>query len=104
MSVMSTIDNIVLWALCILLFCAGAFFVYVNFAVIYIAHFKKKHVSPAGLIGGGLCALSFWLCPYKAVRPWFWVPLVVDPGCLLLVCAFVYVVVFHGALKGAFKR
>ncbi len=100
---MSNVDRFVWWGMCILLFCAGAFFVYVNFAVIYIAYFKKKHVSPAGLIGGGLCALSLFICPDKSVRSWFWVPLVLDPGCLLLVCAFIYVVVFKGALNGVFK-
>src|SRR5687767_630183 len=104
MLLMSTLDKFVWWGICILLFCTGAFFVYVNFAVIYIAYFKKKHVSPTGLIGGVLCAFAILICPDKAVLSWFWVPLVLDPGCLLLVCEFIFVVVFQGALKGAFKR
>src|SRR4028118_1428902 len=91
--------QVTLWILSAGLFICGAFFIYVNFAVIYLARFKGNHSSPAGLIGGGLCSLALWLCPAKAAPSWFWVPLVLDLGCLLLVCAFIYVVLFKGALR-----
>ena len=90
---------IVMWILAALLFCCGLFFIVVNYTVIYLAKFKNRHSSPAGLVGGGLCALALLLCPVKEVGVWFWVPLVLDPGCLFLVCAFIYVVLFKGALK-----
>jgi hypothetical protein len=97
MSFMST--QVTLWILSTVLFVCGAFFICVNFAVIYQAHFKGKHSSPAGLIGGGLCSLALWLCPAKAASSWFWLPLVLDPGCLFLICAFIYVILSKGVLR-----
>jgi hypothetical protein len=90
--------QITLWLLCLTLFSCSALVVYANCAVIYLAHFKGKHISQAGLAGGALCSLALWLQPLETVQRWFWVPLVVDPGCLFLACALVYVLIFRRAL------
>lgn len=46
---------------------------------------RKKFPSPAVFIPGiaGVAALA--VCPYRVCHKWIWLPLIIDPGCLLSV-------------------
>jgi hypothetical protein len=53
-----------------------------------VAH--KEHHSPLPLLGGLLCNLALRGVPIAGVRPWAWLPWILDPGCVFLVGLFIY--------------
>jgi hypothetical protein len=43
---------------------------------------KQRNYSPVPLLGGGLAAIGIAVAPWPAVRTFWWLPPIVDPGCL----------------------
>ena len=77
------------WVLAATLFVTGAYLIALNFyGWLYLGLAKKEHHSPIAFLGGVLCALSLLIL--ASTRRWFWVPLLLDPGCVYLVGVFIY--------------
>jgi hypothetical protein len=72
------------WLIAVPLGICGAWVTLCNYACIALGLFRGKHHSMVPLLGGAFSALALLLCPAVHRWSWAWVPLAVDPGCLLL--------------------
>lgn len=69
---------------------AGAYITLMNYYALYLGVTKKEHHSLGPLLGGVLCSLALLFSPLGALRPWAWLPLLVDPGCVFMVGGAIY--------------
>jgi len=60
----------------------GGFIVVMNWGVVFRWLWKRKHSSWIPVVGGGLAAAGSAILPYSSLNALWWVPLVVDWGCL----------------------
>lgn len=77
--------------------------IYCNYWVLGMRFTKfSRTPSPAPFAGGLLGLAALMICPIEGITRFWWVPLVVDPGCALL---FLYATPLftYMALKGDFK-
>jgi hypothetical protein len=88
------------WMIAAPLFLCGAFIIFMNYyAWLYLGYARRGHHSPVPFIGGGLCAVALLVSPFAEVRPWAWVPLLLDPGCVYLIGLFIYSAVVTKGFK-----
>src|SRR5262245_30376794 len=76
---------VLLWLLTGLLTIFGAVGTIGNFVGIALAVFRGRSYSLAPFIGGGFLAIAFWICPVVELNRYAWIPLLVDPGCALMI-------------------
>jgi len=60
----------------------GGFVIIMNWAIIYYSLVKKKHSSWAPLVSGVLAAVGLANFPIEGVEKYWYVPLIIDYGCL----------------------
>lgn len=53
---------------------------------------EPSHFIP--LIGGVLVAIGIWRFPADAAHRWWWIPLIIDPGCLLIAGSLIWELTF----------
>ncbi len=70
------------WFISILLLVVGGWGVVCNWVIVVRGLLGYKSGSWVPLIPGALTALGLWLLPVDAVARWWWVPLLVDWGCV----------------------
>ena len=70
------------WALSVVLLLVGGFVIIMNWVIIYYSLVKKKHSSWAPLAGGVFAAVGLAILPIAGVAKYWYVPLIVDYGCL----------------------
>jgi hypothetical protein len=76
------------WILAAVCFVPAAFFIVMNW-LIFRHNLKSRRSnldsfsSWVPLLGGLLGALSFWLAPVPEMRRFWWVPFVIDYGCVI---------------------
>lgn len=75
-----------------LLMLLGGFIMVMNWGVVFQWLWKRKHSSWIPFVGGGLAAVGSAVLPYSTVNGFWWLPLLVDWGCLPGVT---YSIVFH---------
>jgi hypothetical protein len=73
-----------------LLLAFGALGVVTNLGCLWTVYVfrKRRGVSLVPFVGGLCGAAGLLVCPARGVAYYAWVPLVVDPGCLLLLACF----------------
>ncbi len=67
---------------CLLAFSLWA--VILNWSIIWLGMARRRRGSLAPLVGGLVGAVAVRLSPWPQMRPWWWIPLVLDPGSLLM--------------------
>jgi hypothetical protein len=72
------------WLVFWLLSPVGALFFVANCSALLAWLIRQKRSSGIPLIGGAALAIAMGFAPSPALRPWWWLPLALDPGCLLL--------------------
>ena len=72
------------WILVLAASFLGAVAVVENWRVLLAWLIRRKHSSTIPVFGGGLLAGAIALSPGPALRPLWWLPLILDPGCLPL--------------------
>lgn len=84
----------------------GAFACYViifNWTIIAMRLFRTKRAPSLGPIVGGIAgAVALLLCPFDPAGNYWWVPIVVDPGCGLML-AFAIPAFAYWGLRGDFR-
>ena len=55
-----------------------------NFAGIAMSR-RERHYSLVPLLGGSSIAVGLLVCPLDGLAHYAWVPLLLDPGCLLMI-------------------
>ncbi len=70
------------WALSVVLLLVGGFVIIMNWVIIYYSLVKKKHSSWAPLAGGVFAAVGLAILPIAGVAKYWYVPVIVDYGCL----------------------
>jgi hypothetical protein len=82
------------------LFLLGASVVFTNYYCwLYLGYARRGHQSPVPFLGGCLCSVALLVSPVAEVRPWAWLPLLLDPGCVYLLCLFIYTAVVTRGFK-----
>jgi hypothetical protein len=81
--------NIVRWLIAVPLGLFGVWAMVCNYACIALWLFRGEHHSLVPLVGGVCVALAWLLCPAMGGRVCAWIPLALDPGCLLMLLASV---------------
>jgi hypothetical protein len=51
---------------------------------------ERETVHFLPLMGGVLLAIGIWRFPVDAAHRWWWTPLIIDPGCLLIAGSFIW--------------
>ena len=75
----------------------GAWVTALNYSCIVLWYASRQHHSFIPMIGGLSLALALLACPMKGTMRLAWLPLVADPGCLLVTLLLGYVVIkTHG--------
>ena len=82
------------WSLAILLLVMSAYFIIVNWVILVFQLLKKKTASWIPLIGGIFGVFGLMMLPVEGALDYWWVPLVIDYGCLLGMSYTAYVHVF----------
>ncbi|MBL8814508.1 MAG: hypothetical protein JNL58_00655 [Planctomyces sp.] len=57
---------------------------------------QPRNYSMIPLVGGVLGAIGCWLAPAPSVRSLWWLPLIFDPGCVLLFGSLVVFLTIEG--------
>lgn len=71
-------------------FLCGAWIIILNYyGWVYLGLVRRKSRSPIPLLGGLFC-FAVLRSPVVAVHSWAWLPVILDPGCLLLFGVFIY--------------
>ncbi len=78
------------WILTALLAVYGAGFIATNYATAIVWYARHKHGSLVPLMGGVAVGVAMLVCPITGVKPWAWIPLVVDLGCAYLFGGWLY--------------
>ena len=65
-----------------LLLVVGCFVMTMNWAIVISSFTTKKHSSWVPIFGGALAALGAAVLPYAPLNKFWWVPLIVDWGCV----------------------
>ena len=88
--------DVVRWLIAVSLGLFGACGTVCNYACIASWLFRGEHRSMVPFVGGVCMALAWLMCPAVSSRGWAWIPLVLDPGCLLLLLVSVpfFIVMF----------
>jgi hypothetical protein len=73
------------WILFITAAFFSAAFVVGNWHRLLIWLIRRKGSSGVPVLGGALLALAIAIAPGQSIRSLWWLPLVLDPGCILLV-------------------
>lgn len=68
-----------------ILIASGTLLVLANLAFVMLWLVKKKSGSLFPVIGGVLMGIGLWMAPHQELRAVWWVPLLLDPGCALMV-------------------
>jgi hypothetical protein len=84
--------EVIRWLLAVPLGLLGAWAVLCNYACVALALLRGQHHSVVPLLGGGLLAVAWLLCPATEAA-WGWVPLALDPGCWVCLLAGAYFLV-----------
>jgi hypothetical protein len=64
------------------LMAVGGFIIVMNWGVVVQWLWKRKHSSWIPIVGGGLAAAGSAIVPHSTLNGLWWVPLLVDWGCL----------------------
>ncbi len=70
--------------------CAGLWIIAMNFACIYAGVVRRCHRSVTPLLGGIGVTSALLICPLNGAIGYAWIPLLVDPGCLLSALMLAY--------------
>jgi len=85
------------WLTSLTLGVLGAWVTALIYSCIVIWYARRQHHSFTPMIGGLSLALALLACPMTGTRRLAWLPLVADPGCLLVILLLGYVVIkTHG--------
>jgi hypothetical protein len=76
--------SMVRWILFLVAAFLGAVFVVANWHGLLAWLIKRRGTSAVPVIGGAFLALAMAIAPGPSARSLWWLPLVLDPGCLLL--------------------
>ena len=71
------------WGLAILLLTLSIYFIIINWIIFVLQLMKKKTASWIPFLGGFLGVLGLMMLPVEGALELWWVPLVIDYGCLL---------------------
>jgi hypothetical protein len=93
---------IVLWVAAAMFLLVGSYCAAFNIVVTLGSRFlpRVRHVSPIPLIGGVCDAFGLLLIPLQIARRWFWLPLILDVGCVPISLAGLLYYVLHRAEDG----
>ncbi len=93
--------EIVQWSVAVALLGLSAWIAILNACVAWIGlRGRKSPPSSIPLIGGMFGVIGLWVMPGGVGRAWAWLPLVLDFGCLLLVCRVVIYSWLHRGAEG----
>lgn len=82
-----------LWGISLVLLALSAWLMFLNWGVFWTIYVRKKHApSWIPLLGGVLGAAALAINPQSELRVWWWVPFLVDWGCLP---GLLYTLVWH---------
>jgi hypothetical protein len=73
------------WGFAALLACFGLYVALLNVSCIWMWYFRRRHGSMVPLLGGGAIALALLIVPLPEFAAYAWLPLLIDPGCLLMI-------------------
>jgi hypothetical protein len=73
------------WLITLMLGIVGAWLTALNWSCVVSWYARRRHSSMFPLIAGVSLALALIACPIAGSARWAWIPLIVDPGCLLLI-------------------
>jgi hypothetical protein len=76
--------DVLRWALSVPLAAVGALFLLGNVAAIVLPLMRRWKGSLVPVLGGPCLAVSMLNCPRAGIARFAWLPLVIDPGCGLL--------------------
>ena len=81
----------------LLILAVGLFFIFVNWSIFYNNYFtKNKYSSWVPLLGGLFTAVGAGNSPLNDyVEAWWWVPFVVDYGCLPALIHIAWILMFR---------
>lgn len=86
---------ILYWIFIILLGAVGIRIIIFNTQILLKGVIKGEHCpSIFGLFGGILTAIAFYIIPNNEYRHLFWIPLILDWGCIPAIMRCLYVVLF----------
>ncbi|MDB6124095.1 MAG: hypothetical protein JWQ71_3088 [Pedosphaera sp.] len=86
------------WSVTVILTILGLWIIVLNYLMIITSCVHRRHHSLLPLLGGVLASVAMWVCPLK-ISVFAWMPLVVDPGCLLSLIGFLYAIFVNKAFK-----
>jgi hypothetical protein len=73
-----------IWVLIVVLGIPGLFFTAMNWVAVLAYVIRKQGSSKVPLLGGGFLAVSMAVWPQDSVRHLWWLPLLLDWGCVPL--------------------
>jgi hypothetical protein len=82
--------ELIVWAAVAVLAFFGGWAIIANYAVVVLWYVKRKHGSMVPLFGGLLFAAAMFICPVPEVRRFFWIPFLIDLGCIYSLPGFLY--------------
>jgi hypothetical protein len=89
--------TIMRWLTSLTLGVLGAWVSALNYSCIISWYARRQHHSFIPILGGGSLALALLACPTPGTTRLAWLPLVADPGCMLVTLVLGYVVIkTHG--------
>ncbi len=68
----------------------GVAFITMNWWIMARRHFNDEWLSLGPFVGGLLGAAGLLMLPYRQMQWLWWIPLIVDPGCLPLIGRTLY--------------
>lgn len=95
-------NSLARWCLGAILFLLFLWIAFFNDAILWQELIrKKKTASWVPVFGGALGAVSFLIFPVPRLARWFWLPLILDYGCLpgILHTAFFFVIRWRRSKK-----
>ncbi len=98
MAAIESLDDL-RWLLAVLAAVFGLIAFLLNYRLILSWLLRRKRGSMIPLYGGGCLALSLLLVPIAGLAYYAWLPLVLDPGCLLMVVCVVYILMHQTPQK-----
>ncbi len=80
------------WIVTGILAILGGWAIIANYVIVIRWYLKKQSGSIAPLLGGVLVSLAMITFPIEGISKWWWLPFVIDLGCLASLVGFLYAV------------